>query len=179
MLAVHCSVFIAISLDGYIARTDGAIDWLALVERPGEDYGYLQFHRSIDTIVVGRKTYDTALGFDPWPYADKRCVVMTHRPPAAKHNETFFDGEPQALVAHLSAAGAQHAYVDGGAVIQQFLAAGLITDLTVSIIPILLGEGIRLFGKTGRDLPLKLVASRSFESGLVQLEYGLLPHSGA
>ena len=159
--------------DGYIARPDGGIDWLALVDCPGEDYGYQKFRDTIDTFILGRNTYDTALGFDPWPYAGSRCVVLTHRPATAKHNEEFHDGPPGALVARLSAAGAKRAYVDGGAVIQQFLAAGLIDDLTISIIPILLGEGVRLFGKTGRDLPLKLAASRAFDSGLVQLEYRL------
>jgi dihydrofolate reductase len=170
---MKCSVFIASSLDGFIARSDGGIDWLARVERPGEDYGYQKFHDSIDTIIVGRKTYETALGFSGWPYAGKRCVVLTHAAPAAKHGEEFHDGPPEALVARLAAAGAKHAYVDGGMVIQQFLAAGLIDDLTVSIIPILLGDGARLFGKTGRDVPLELVASRGFDSGLVQLQYRL------
>src|SRR5262245_37487176 len=168
---MRCSVFIATSLDGFIARANGRIDWLSLVNRPGEDYGYQKFHDSVDVMIVGRNTYETVLGFGAWPYAGKRCVVLTHRPLDAAHGEEPWSGSPEALVAHLSAANAKRAYVDGGAVIQQFLAAGLISDMTVSIIPILLGEGIRLFGKTGRDLPLGLVASRAFESGLVQLEY--------
>jgi dihydrofolate reductase len=168
---MRCSVYIAMSLDGFIARSDGRFDWLSTVERAGEDYGYKKFHDSVDTMIVGRKTYETVLAFDPWPYAGKRCVVMTHAAPQAKHGEELFAGPPDALVARLSAEGAKRAYVDGGAVIQQFLAAGLIDDMTVSVIPILLGEGIRLFGKTGRDVPLRLVASRGFESGLVQLEY--------
>jgi dihydrofolate reductase len=170
---MQCSVFIATSLDGFIARPDGGIDWLARVERPGEDYGYQKFHDSIDTLIVGRKTYETALGFSGWPYGDRRCIVLTHGARQARHNEEFFAGDPAALVARLKAEGCKRAYVDGGVVIQQFLAAGLITDLTVSVIPVLLGEGVRLFGKTGRDLPLRLVTSRAFESGLVQLEYRL------
>jgi dihydrofolate reductase len=98
-------------------------------------------------------------------------VILTHRPAVPKHGEEFHDGPPEALVARLSAAGVKRAYLDGGAVIRQFLAAGLIDDLTISIIPILLGDGVRLFGKTGRDVPLALVASHSFDSGLVQLQY--------
>jgi dihydrofolate reductase len=170
---MQCSVFIAASLDGFIARPDGGIDWLARVERPGEDYGFQKFHDAIDTLIVGRKTYETALGFAAWPYGGKRCIVLTHGARQARHGEEFHQGDPGALVARLTAEGCKRAYVDGGAVIQQFLAAGLITDLTVSIIPILLGEGVRLFGETGRDLPLQLVGSRAFDSGLVQLEYRL------
>jgi dihydrofolate reductase len=170
---MQCSVFIAASLDGFIARPDGGIDWLSRVERPGEDYGYGKFHGSIDALIVGRKTYEMALGFPSWPYAGKRCVVLTHAPRASKHGEEFYSGPPQNLVARLTGERTRRAYVDGGAVIQQFLAARLITDLTLSIIPVLLGDGMRLFGKTGEDLPLRLVSSRAFDSGLVQLEYHL------
>jgi dihydrofolate reductase len=170
---MRCSVFIAASLDGFIARVDGGIDWLSVVERPREDYGYRAFHDSFDVLIVGRRTYEMALSFDSWPYAGKRCIVLTHSAFEAKHGEEFYAGPPRALVARLSAENARRAYVDGGAVIQQFLADGLINDMTVSIIPVLLGEGIRLFGNTGRDVPLKLVANRAFQSGLVQLEYRL------
>jgi dihydrofolate reductase len=163
---MDCCVFIATSLDGFIARPDGNLDWLSSVERPGEDYGYRAFHDSVDTLIVGRKTYDTVLGFDEWPWDGKRVVVLTHRAP-----ETFHDGPPEALVARLAAEGARRAYVDGGAVIQQFLRAGLVAELTISVIPLLLGEGVRLFGETGRDVPLALVESHAFASGLVQLRY--------
>ena len=166
------------SLDGFIARADGRVDGLSMVERPGEDYGYKSFHDSIDVIVIGRKTYDTALGFQPWPYAGKRVIVMTHRPLAARDPgpaEEVHAGPPAALIARLKAEGARRVYVDGGQVIQQFLADGLVDDLTVSVIPILLGEGVRLFGPGAHDLPLKMVRSRSFDSGLVQLEYRLRP----
>ena len=168
---VQCSVYIATSLDGFIARRDGRIDWLQTVERTDEDYGYQQFRDSIDTVIVGRSTYNQALGFEPWPYAGKRCIVLTHTVPESKQGEEFYRGSPAVLVQTLSSAGVRRVYVDGGTVIQQFLAAGLIADLTISIVPILLGEGIPLFGMVGREIPLKLVANRSFESGLVQLEY--------
>jgi dihydrofolate reductase len=168
---VQCSVFIATSLDGFIARADGGIDWLSVVERPDEDYGYQRFCDSVDVFVVGRKTYETALGFESWPYAGKRCIVMTHGTFAPRHGEELYAGPPEGLVARLSATNARRAYVDGGDVIRQFLAAGLIEDLTLSIIPVLLGEGVRLFGKTGRDVPLALVRTGAFESGLVQLAY--------
>ena len=170
---MHCSVFIAATLDGFIARRDGAIDWLSVVQREGEDYGYRAFHDSVDTIVVGRSTYELALGFDPWPYAGKRCIVLTSTAREPRHGEEFFSGSVRDLCARLEAEGARRAYVDGGAVIQQFLAERLITELTLSLIPILLGEGVRLFGATGKDIPLELESAQSFDSGLVQLRYRL------
>jgi dihydrofolate reductase len=163
-----CCVFIATSLDGFIARKDGSIDWLKTVERPGEDYGYAEFAASIDTLLVGRKTYDTVLGFDAWPYAGKRVAVLTRRPPKPKHDEEFVSGDPAGVLKTLSTA--RRIYVDGGDVIQQFLAAGLIDELTLSTIPLLLGEGVPLFGKTP-ERGFKLVASKSFPSGLVQSKY--------
>jgi dihydrofolate reductase len=172
-MTARCAVFIATSLDGFIARVDGGIDWLSIVQGTSEDYGYARFFDSIDTLVIGRKTYETALGFGDWPYAGKRCVVLTSAPRVAKHGERFYAGDVSALVAELTEEGAERIYVDGGAVIQQFLAAGLVTEMTLSIIPILLGEGIPLFGKTGRDVRLELAAARAFDSGLAQLEYRL------
>ena len=173
MLAMQCSVYVATSLDGFIAREDGSIDWLSSVERAGEDYGYQLFYDTVDTIIVGRKTYETALGFGAWPYAGKRCVVLTKQVLRPVHNEEFHSGPAALLVARLASEGARRAYVDGGSVVQQFLSLGLINDLTLSIIPVLLGQGSRLFGETTADLPLQLSSSRAFASGLVQLEYRL------
>lgn len=172
---MKCSVYIAQSLEGFIARADGGIDWLRSVERPGEDYGYAHFFESVDTLIIGRATYETALGFDGWPYAGKHVVVMTRRSFTARHGEHFFAGDPATLVRELASTGRQHAYVDGGDVIRQFLAAGLVRSLTLSVLPLLLGEGLRLFGATGRDVPLALVRSASFPSGLVQTEYVVEP----
>ncbi len=169
----RCSVFIAKTLDGYIARPDGRLDWLSPFEQSGEDHGYKTFFESIDAIVVGRKTYDVVLGFPEWPYAGKRCIVLTSRPPAPRHGEAFFAGDPAELVDRLSAEGVKRAYVDGGVVIQQFLAAGLVSDMTITVIPVLLGEGIPMFGRTGRDVRLELVGTRAFKSGMVQLAYRL------
>lgn len=166
------SVFLASSLDGFIARVDGAIDWLAVVERPNEDYGIKAFYDSVDTIVMGRKTYDVGLGFEAWPYAKMRCVVVTSdtkRTP--RHGEEFYSGELSALFERLGAEGAKHIYVDGGIVIAQALRAGLVDDITVSVIPVVLGEGTPLAPKLGADVGLELVEHRAFESGLVQLKY--------
>jgi dihydrofolate reductase len=163
------SVFIATSLDGYIARANGAIDWLSIVHPLDEAHGYQAFFDSIDTIVVGRGTYETVLGFDEWPYRDKRVIVMTHRPAEPRHGEEFFAGTTTALLARLSAA--RRVYVDGGKVIGQFFAAGLIDDLTLSLIPIVLGDGIRLFCGGEGEHRLVLESQRSWPSGLVQIRY--------
>lgn len=177
------SVFIAISLDGYIARPDGGLDWLQVVERPGEDYGYRDFTSSVDVMVMGRGTYDAVLGFPDWPYAGKRCIVLSQRPTPPRHGEEFFCAPLPQLVEKLTRESARRVYVDGGQVIRQFLAARLIDDLTLSIIPVLLGAGIPLFSAAangalavpGIDQSLQLKECRSFESGLVQLRYGCAP----
>jgi dihydrofolate reductase len=106
-------------------------------------------------------------------YAGKRCIVFTHSQPTSRHGEEFYSGEPELLVARLVRDRARRAYVDGGTIIQQFIPAGLISDMTISIVPILLGEGVRLFGKIGRDVRLKLLATRAFKSELVQIRYAV------
>jgi dihydrofolate reductase len=173
----RCSVYIATSLDGFIARPDGGLDWLSAMNRPGEDYGYQRFFDSVDALVMGRKTYRVALGFDPWPYQGKRCVVLAHNPRPPRHGEEFHSGPPGPLLARLAADGVKRIYIDGGAVVREFLAAGLIDDLTVSVIPVLLGQGIPLFGGGGEHR-LHLLESRAFESGLVQLSYQIAVSSG-
>jgi dihydrofolate reductase len=167
----RCSVFIATSLDGYIARSDGTFDFLSVVERPNEDYGFAEFFATVDALVIGRNTYETALGFPEWPYAGKRCIVLTHRETPSVHGEQFFAGAPAALVEQLALTGAQRLYVDGGAVIRQFLAENLIDDLTLSIVPLLLGSGVSLFGAEVPEQRLRLESSQAYESGLVQLCY--------
>lgn len=166
------AVFLASSLDGFIARTDGAIDWLASVERAGEDYGAAAFYGSVDTIVMGRKTYDIASGFDPWPYAKMRCVVVTSDTTrASRHGETFYRGDLAALFERLAREGSERVYIDGGTIVAQALAAGLVDEITVSVIPMLLGEGVALSPNIGKDVHLVLVGHEAYESGLVQLRY--------
>ena len=167
----RCSVFIATSLDGFIARRDGGIDWLSIVEAPGEDYGYAKFFADIDALILGRGTYEKVLSFPAWPYGDKRCVVLTHGAYESRHGERFHAGDPGPLLAELHAAGVRRIYVDGGAVIRQFLRDGLIDDLTLSIIPIVLGDGLPLFDASVPTRRLRLAGSQAFPSGLVQLRY--------
>lgn len=166
-----CSVYIAMSVDGYIAGADHSLDWLKAVEAEGEDYGYAAFYGTVDALVIGRGTYDKVLTFGNWPYGGKRCVVMTHRAATAIANEEFYSGSPSALIEKLASAGAKRVYVDGGAVIRAFLKEGLIDDLTLSIIPVVLGDGIRLFDSGLPERALKLTDVASFPSGLVQLHY--------
>jgi dihydrofolate reductase len=171
----RCSVYIATSLDGYIARPDGGLDWLSRFEQSGEDYGYKAFFDSVDALVIGRKTYDVVLAFEKWPYEDKRCIVVTHAVPTGaatpKHGETFHSGPLEVLLDRLAGEGVRRIYVDGGALIRSFLGADLVDDVTLSVIPVLLGAGIPLFG--GVERRMTLASSRSFPSGLVQLCYNV------
>ncbi len=171
MARPRCSAFLAASLDGFIARTNGGLDWLARVEASGEDYGFAAFLASVDAIAVGRGTYDAVLAFAEWPYAGKRVVVLTHRPAAPRRDETFASGTPGEVMSALEAAGARRVYVDGGATVSAFLRAGLLDDLTLSVVPVVLGEGIRLFQPPLPERALALRDARSFPSGLVRLRY--------
>lgn len=180
---MQCAVFIATSLDGFIAGPNDELDWLASVERPGEDYGYEAFVRTVDVLVMGRRSYEVVLGFPEWRYAGKRVCVMSRSLSASamQHGAEVFAGSPSELVAKLRADGAKRAYVDGGALIRSFLAAGLIDDLTISVLPILLGRGVPLFTGEG-GVPrheLVLEESRAFPSGLVQSRYRVVRQAGA
>lgn len=169
---MKASVFIATSVDGFIARADGALDWLPA--GGGEEHGYEAFISTVDALVVGRNTFETVLTFDTWPYGEKPVYVLSSRtlaptPPGAVVKR--LSGPPADIVSQLAARGVRHAYVDGGITIQQFLQAGLIQRLIITRIPVLLGAGIPLFGVTERDILLTHVGTRQYASGLVQSEY--------
>jgi dihydrofolate reductase len=168
---MQCSVFIAMSLDGFIARRDGSIDWLMPFQAGGDDYGYNVFSGTTDAMVMGRGTYDTVLGFPGWS-PTKRTVVMTRRPAPPRERVELFDGTPAQLVGRLREQGVKRAYIDGGNVIRQFLAAGLIDDMTISIIPVLLGDGLPLFGGDAVGT-LTLDSMERWPNGLAQLRYSL------
>jgi dihydrofolate reductase len=171
----RCSVFIATSLDGFIARADGSIDWLEAANASvpaGEDCGYGAFIATVDALVMGRKTFESVLAFDPWPYGDLPVVVQSRRTldiPARLAATVSASAEaPTELAERLGAAGARHLYIDGGETIRRFLSAGLIDELTITTIPVLVGEGRPLFGLPVTDRPLELVASRAWPFGFVQ-----------
>ena len=164
-------MFIAASLDGFIARRDGSIDWLPAVDARGEDHGFARFFGEVDALLVGRSTWEVACGFDPWPYGGKRVAVLAHAPREARHGETFHAGDPGAVLDALGREGARRVYADGGSVVSQLLAARRVDDLTVSIVPVILGDGIRLFQPPLPECALVLEATVPFPSGLVQLRY--------
>jgi dihydrofolate reductase len=170
---MRASVFIATSLDGFIARENGALDWLPA--DGGEPHGYDEFIATVDAIVIGRNTFETVLTFDGWPYGTKPVVVLSTRRAALRAPDgavcDMMAGTPSEVVARLSARGFEHIYVDGGVTIQNFLEAGLIQRLIITRIPVLLGRGIPLFGPLSHDLRLEHVGTRSYPSGMVQSEY--------
>ena len=179
--SVKCEVFIACSLDGFIARPDGDVAWL---DHPGyalegEDFGYYAFMDVVDVLVMGRNTYDVVRGFDvAWPYGEKAVRVLTNRaidiPAELSGSVASMSGSPEEIVQHLAEEGFTRAYIDGGAVIQDFLRAGLIERMIITTIPVLLGSGIRLFGAVAQDVHLKPVSVRSWPNNFVQTEWQLV-----
>lgn len=174
---MKASVFVGTSLDGFIARTDGGLDWLhAGQEGERPELGYDAFMASVDVVVMGRHTFETVLSFDSWPYA-KPVVVLSSRelapaPPGATVER--MSGTPADIVTQLSARGFEHAYVDGGTTIQRFLNAGLIHRLIITRVPVLIGSGIPLFVETPRDIRLRHVATRELAGGAIKSEYEVI-----
>jgi dihydrofolate reductase len=165
------SVFVGTSLDGFLARKNHTFDFLP--DNP-EPHGYEEFIQSVDTIVIGRNTFEVVRRMGGWAYGKKRIVVLSSR----KLDLSKIDGqveqmsgEPAEITAKLEATGAKHLYVDGGITIQRFLHAGLITRMIITRVPVLIGEGIPLFGSLPHDVKVRHVSTKSFQSGLVTSEY--------
>ena len=176
---MKASVYIATSVDGFIAREDGRIDWLPTGESAeGEDYGYQYFMDSVDVLVMGRNTFELVLTFGSWPYGEKPVVVLTSRPldrpEFVPDSVSVMNGTPADVVQRLAERGFEHLYVDGGKTIQRFLRAGLIQTLIISKIPVLIGRGIPLFGEIPEDIQLRHLETLHFENGLVQSKYRIL-----
>ena len=166
------SVFVGTSLDGFIARKNGDFDFLPA--GGGEPHGYVEFIATVDAIVIGRHTFEKVLTLDPWPYAGKRVVVLSSRPvdvSAARGAVEQMSGSPESVVAQLAGSGAHHLYVDGGITVQRFLEAGQVQRITITRVPVLIGDGIPLFGKLKRDVRLRHLATQQYASGLVKSEY--------
>jgi dihydrofolate reductase len=169
-------VFIATSLDGFIARADGDIEWLLRRDDPAEDHGYERFIADKELIVMGRGSYEKVAQFDVWPY-NRPVLVLSSRlagtavPPALKDKVRFGNSTPTETLLTLESQGVQRVYVDGGQLVQSFLREGLINDLVITTIPVLIGGGKPLFGALTQDIDLQLVSSQSFPSGLVQSTY--------
>lgn len=177
---MRVSVYIAASLDGFIARPDGDIAWLtAFPDSDGEDYGYYDFLDSVDAIVMGRHTFEKVLTFGAWPFDDaKRVVVLSSTlatlPDDLPATVTLAAGSPAEVLAQLAAEKIEHIYLDGGQTVQRFLAAGLVNRITLTHLPILLGQGIPLFGPLPDDISLRHVTTQSYPSGFVQSTYDVM-----
>ena len=170
------SVFIGTSVDGFIARPNGDLDFLPL--DGGEPHGYAEFMATVDALVIGRKTFETVLAYTTWPYGNKRVVVLSSHPLGFSGVRgglvEQMGGPPAEIISNLAATGANNLYIDGGITVQRFLRAGLIQRLVITRVPVLIGEGIPLFGALPHDLRLRHVATQSYPSGLVKSEYEVL-----
>jgi dihydrofolate reductase len=166
-------VYIAMSLDGYIAKPNGELDFLEMVEQEGEDYGYSDFISGIDTVIMGRKTYEKVLSFGiPFPHNDKSTYIITRSIRPNERNILFYNESLKDLITELKAKDGKHVFVDGGAeIVNLMLKDDLIDSLIISIIPVILGKGVALFKVGLNEQKLRLVSSKSFKSGLVQLHY--------
>jgi dihydrofolate reductase len=166
-------LYIAISLDGYIAKPDDDLSFLSVVEQEGEDYGYADFIDTVDAVIVGRKTYDKVLsmGVD-FPHADKDAYIITRTPRPAIGNIKFYSGNLKALVEKLKTQDGKHIFCDGGAeIVNELLNHQLFDELIISVIPILVGSGTKLFHDGRPEQKLELVSIKSFKKGLTQLHY--------
>jgi dihydrofolate reductase len=166
-------LYIACSLDGFIAKPDDDLSFLSIVQKEGEDYGYGEFIKTIDTVILGRKTYDwvlTQVSF--FPHADKETYVITHssRPDIGKTK--FYTGDLKELLIKLKGDSGKNIFIDGGAaLVNALLHHHLIDEYIISIIPILLGGGTRLFNDSRSEQKLQLIDTKHFDTGLVQLHY--------
>ncbi len=174
------SVFIATSLDGYIARLDGDVSWLHEAEPlpDGEDGGFGEFFASVDVLVMGRGSFEKVLEFDPWPYGTKPVIVLskslTKVPEDLRDLVKIDTSAPQEFVDKMSREGYKRIYLDGGKVIQSFLCEGLVDDMVLTTIPVLIGEGRPLFGPLEKDVSVRLIESKSWANGFVQSKYQVL-----
>lgn len=174
------SVFCGVSVDGFLARPNHALDFLDAGGQ--EPHGFEEFYGSVDVVVIGRRTFEVVLTFGKWPYGKKAVIVLSSRPldlSAVKGGIVEqMSGEPGEIIKQLKARGFKHAYIDGGITIQKFLAAGCIDRLVITRVPVLIGAGIPLFGAVPQDIHLHHVATRCYKGGLVQSEYETRVHEG-
>jgi len=169
----HVCVFVAASLDGFIADEHNRLDWLKPFNDSPEQTGYARLHAQADTFVLGRNSYETVLGFDDWPYPGKHVVVISRRNVPGRFNEEAFSGKIEDLMYRLWLRGSRHVWLDGGVAIRQALAAGCVDEMTISWAPVLLGRGVRLFGPEVQLDQLLLSSTQQLPSGLVQCTYSL------
>ena len=166
-------LYISMSLDGYIATKDNSLEFLSIVEQEGEDYGYNDFVKSVDAVIIGRKTYEKVIemGYE-YPHTDKEVYIITRTKRPSIGNFTFYTGDLTQLVNGLKNQPGKNIYCDGGAEIaNQLIKNDAVDEYIISVIPILLGDGIKLF-KDGRpEQKIELVSAKQFDKGLTQLHY--------
>ncbi len=168
-------LYISCSLDGFIAKPNDDLDFLSIVQREGEDYGYYDFIKTVDTVIVGRRTYDWVInqGVD-FPHLDKESYIITRQVKPSKGKLTFFNGDLKELVLELKAKKGKNIFCDGGSeIVNQLLSENLIDELILSVIPIIVGDGVKLFKEGIPGQELQLVSAKSYDSGLVQLHYNV------
>lgn len=167
------TLYIAASLDGFIAAENDNLDFLSKVALEGEDYGYHDFVSSVDTVILGKNTYDWVMKHvDEFPHVNKKSFVITSKKMDPIGNTTFYNGELKELVESLKSNQDSHIFCDGGAqIVNQLLKLKQIDEIILSIIPIILGNGTRLFHENNPSIDLELISNKSFASGLVQLHY--------
>jgi dihydrofolate reductase len=175
------NVFIANSLDGFIAEENGGIEWLSNLSSLEEsDFGFKSFYDSIDAILMGRNTFQTIQSFTDYPYPNKKLYVLSttlkKEDLNPKYSQELIEGNPSEIKELIQKKGHENIYLDGGITIQNFLKEGLVDTLIVSIVPILLGKGIKLFGEISKTIPLKHIETRVFSNGLVQNSYKCIFH---
>lgn len=169
-------LYIAASLDGYIAKPNDDLSFLSIVEKKGEDYGYNNFIESVDTVIVGKRTYDWVMNHVPeFSHADKTCYVITRTEKAPIGKTIFYTGNLKELVQKLKQEKGKNIFCDGGAfVVNELLKEKLIDEMIISVIPILVGNGIKLFQDSRPEQRLKLLSAKPFDTGLLQMHYQLL-----
>jgi dihydrofolate reductase len=166
-------VYIACSLDGYIAKPQDDLSFLSLVEKEGEDYGYSEFIHTVDTVIMGRRTYDWVMKqVSEFPHVDKDTYIITRSSIPDMGKIRFYNGPLKALIQELKNQPGKNIFCDGGGqIVYELLKEKLVDELIISIIPVFLGDGIPLF-KSGRpEQDLTLASCRNFDTGLVQLHY--------
>lgn len=177
-MSIKASVYIATSLDGYIARENGDLDWLDDASKTvpeGEDCGYNSFMESVDALIMGRNTYDKVLTFGKWPYESKRVIVLSSKkvyiPKEISETVSCSSESPTELCNRLNNEGIKKLYVDGGITIQRFLSEELINDITLTLIPVILGRGIPLFTNLNNDISLKVLDTKHYDFGFIKIKY--------
>lgn len=177
-LRPEISSYVAVSIDGYIAKKNDDLSWLEEVQVLNKDYyGYKKYIDSIDAMVIGRNTYNKAINSGKWPYKGKRVIVLSNTLSTAHSNVEIFQGDIAQLIQKLHLEEIKHISIDGGITFSEFLNKKMIDQITLLVIPVILGAGVPLFNKIQAELPCRLISSNIYESGLVILNYELIKDS--